>query len=251
MNGIHTQAPERMCGPASTTGTHAMLLFGTGTDCYLSNLPKFAAPHHFQVLLAVELDDRARDALAADRATGYDGLHTFVPGEFAMTELDPRRGQVRETLPGTLFRGHVRRGGTPVAADVVAGIRRVIYFDDLDPGTRRGHELLTHLCFGEPGRLYLAHRICRKPSFDQIVAVELVPGTVTDLLGEDEAPRAVEAIGFGQAQAIILGQREFTGRRLRAGEIAVAAFPAAAAEPGFLAELAVRRQVYLEVADLG
>ncbi|MEV6279879.1 hypothetical protein [Nocardia sp. NPDC051832] len=252
MNGIHTQAPERTCGPASTIGTHAMLVFGTGIDCYFSNLPKFSAPHNFQVILAVELDERGKRALGADRRTGYDGLHTFVPGEFAMTELDPRRDSPRKELRGTLFRGHVHRGGEPVLGDVVARVTRVVYFEELGHGARRAHERLTHLCFGRAGRLYLAHRICRRPSFDQIVAVELVPGTVTDMLGDDpDRVDDVSELGFEQAQSIILGQREFTGQRLRAGEIAVAAFRATDAEPGFLAELAVRRQLYLEVADLG
>ncbi|MEU8896170.1 hypothetical protein [Nocardia sp. NPDC048505] len=251
MNGIHTQQiPERTCGPASRTGTHAMLVFGTGVDCYLSNLATFAAPHNYQVVLAVELDERGRRALGADRRTRAEALHTFVPEEFAMTELDPRRERSRQTLRGTLFRGHVHRGGTELATGVVAEIRRVVYFDELGAGTRRGQERLTHLCFGVADRLYLAHRIGRRPSFDQIVAVGLLPGTVTDLLGDPVGTDAHE-LGFEQAQAIILGQRQFTGQRLRAGEIAVAAFRGAGEEPGFLAELAVRRQVYLEVADLG
>ncbi|WP_194818688.1 hypothetical protein [Nocardia sp. XZ_19_385] len=253
MNGIHTQAPERTCGPSSTIGTHAMLVFGTGVDCYFSNLPKFSAPHNFQVILSIELDERGKRALGADRRTGYDGLHTFVPDAFAMSELDPRRERPRETLRGTLFRGHVHRGGEAVVGDVAAEIRQVVYFEELGQGARRAHERLTHLCFGRPGRLYLAHRICRRPSFDQVVAIRLIPGTVTDMLGEHDPDRTtdVDQLGFGAAQSIILGQREFTGQRLRAGEIAVAAFRSTEDGLGFLAELAVQRQIYLEVADLG
>ncbi|GAB2658022.1 hypothetical protein [Nocardia goodfellowii] len=251
MNGIHTQAPERTCGPASTIGTHAMLVFGTGADCYLSNLPKFTAPHNFQVMLAVELDERGTRALEADQRTGFAGPHTFVPDEFALTELDPRRAQPRKELRGSLFRGHVHRGGQVLVGEVVADIRQVVHFDEFAPIARRGHERLTHLCFGRPDRLYVAHRICRRPSFDQIVAARLVPGSVTDLLGDPATTDDAHELGFETAQPIILGQRQFTGQRLRAGEIAVAAFGSSAEQPGFLAELAVERQIYLEVADLG
>ncbi|MFC9894749.1 hypothetical protein ACFVMC_13755 [Nocardia sp. NPDC127579] len=244
MNGIHTPTPERAGGPAETTSSHAMLVFGTGVDCYLSNLARFSPPHNAQAVLAVELDDRGRRALGADRRRGYDGLHTFVPEEFAPAELADGS---RKSLRGTLFRGHVRRASSAPVAEVAADIRQVVYFHELAP--RRAPTALTHLVFGAPGRLYVAHRIGARPSFDQIVAARLVPGTVTDLLGVPDPARAQAAdSGFERAQEIILGRRDFAGQRLRAGERAVAAF--GSDDDGYLAELEVLRQIYLEVADL-
>ncbi|MFF0531819.1 hypothetical protein ACFYT3_25970 [Nocardia amikacinitolerans] len=251
MFGIHTHAIERSSATEGATGTHAMLVFGTGVDCYLSHLPTFETRHNFQVLLAVELDEHGRRALGADRRIGYEGFHTFEPEFFPLTELDPHGDRPRAELRGTLYRGHLERGGPIVARDVVATVRNVVYFAELQP--YGDDELLTHLCFGRPGRLYLAHRIARRPSFDQIVAVRLIPGTVTDMLGRPLSDDVHER-GFDTAQPIILGQREFHGQRLRTGEIAVAAFratPSAGGAQGFLAELAVERQIYLEVADLG
>ncbi|TQM33157.1 hypothetical protein [Nocardia bhagyanarayanae] len=251
MFGIHTHAIERSSATVEATGTHAMLVFGTGVDCYLSYLPTFEARHNFQVLLAVELDEHGRRALGADRRIGYEGFHTFEPEFFPLTELNPHGDRPRTELRGTLYRGHLERGGPIVARDVVATVHNVVYFAELQP--YGGDELLTHLCFGRPGRLYLAHRIARRPSFDQIVAVRLIPGTVTDMLGRRLSDDVHER-GFDTAQPIILGQREFHGQRLRTGEIAVAAFratPSAGGAQGFLAELAVERQIYLEVADLG
>ncbi|MEV0032197.1 hypothetical protein [Nocardia sp. NPDC050793] len=251
MFGIHTHAYERSSAVPGTTGTHAMLVFGTGVDCYLSHMPTFEAPHNYQALLAVELDEHGRRALGADLRIGYEGFHTFEPDFFPLAELDPQGERPRIELRGTLFRGHLERGGPIIARDVVATVRRVVYFAELQPYV--GEELLTHLCFGRPGRLYLAHRIARRPSFDQIVAVRLIPGTVTDMLGR-RLPDDVRELGFDTAQPIILGQREFHGQRLRTGEIAVAAFratPSIGGSQGFLSELAVERQIYLEVADLG
>ncbi|MEV0298621.1 hypothetical protein [Nocardia sp. NPDC050710] len=250
MNGIRTDELDRPGDMASSTGTHAMVVFGTGVDCYLSNLPMFAPPHDFQVVLSVELDRRGRRALGADRRHGFGGVHTFDAEPFQIAELDPGRPNSRTTLRGRLFRGHVGRGGVPIAKDIVVTVRSVVYYAKLDPSVDR--ELLTHLCFGRPGQLYLAHRIARRPSFDQIVAVRLIPGTVTDMLGSP-LPDDAHQLGFEQAQPIILGQREFFGQRLRTGEIAVAAFRATASvggTHGFLAELAVERQIHLEVADL-
>ncbi|MEU7218568.1 hypothetical protein [Nocardia iowensis] len=254
MSAIHIRAPRHHHRPgmAAGAGMHGMVVFGTGLDCYLSYRPMFQEPYNFQVLLAVEFDERGSRALGADRRVGYTGIHTFDPEDFPIAELDPASEHRRGSFRGTLIRGRHERGGIAIANDVVATVRRVVYFAELGADRERGRGLLTHLCFGRPDRMYLAHRITLRPSFDQIVGARLIPGTVTDMLGEP-VPDHVPSQRFEQAQPIILGQREFTGTRLRAGELAVAAFPPTASAgdaQGFLAEIVVERQIYLEVADL-
>ncbi|WP_157110217.1 hypothetical protein [Nocardia anaemiae] len=258
MSGMFTKTARytaRYAGPyrsAPTVGTHGMVVFGTGTDCYFSHRPTFFSPFDFQVLLDIELDERGSRALGADRRTRFRGGHAFEPVDLSLADLDPRTDQPRTTFRGNLVRGHLDRRGIVIARDVVATVRNVVSFTQLDPHRLRTAELLTHLCFGRAGKMYVAHRIVRRPSFDQIVSARLIPGTVTDLLG---APLSVDVgeLVFDQAQPIILGQRDFAGQRLRVGEIAVAAFHAtdtAGGEQGFLVDLAVERQLYLEVADL-
>ncbi|WP_433653963.1 hypothetical protein ACQPW1_25200 [Nocardia sp. CA-128927] len=252
MSAIHIRAPghHHQPGLAGGAGLHGMVVFGTGVDCYLSYRPTFQAPYNFQVLLAVEFDERGRRALGADRRIGYTDIHTFDPEDFPAAELDPGRARPRRSFHGTLIRGRRERGGIAIATNVRATVRSVVHFAELGSAREFGRGLLTHLCFGRPDRLYLAHHITRQPSFDQIVATRIIPGTVTDMLGEP-LPDGITAAGFARAQPIILGQREFTGTRLRAGELAVAAFPTTAGgAQGFLAEIVVERQVYLEVADL-
>ena len=61
-----------------TTGVHGMLLFGEEV-LYLSHLPMFASPHHFQVLLEIGSEDALRAVLTADRQTAADEIYTFVP----------------------------------------------------------------------------------------------------------------------------------------------------------------------------
>lgn len=258
MSGMFTRTARytaRYAGPyrsAPTVGTHGMVVFGTGTDCYFSHRPMFFSPFDFQVLLDIGLDERGSRALGADRRTGFRGGHAFEPADLALTDLDPRADHPRTTFRGNLIRGHLERGGIVIARDVVATVRNIVSFTHLDPHPLRSAELLTHLCFGREGKMYVAHRIRRRPSFDQIISARLIPGTVTDLLG---APLSVDVteLVFDQAQPIILGQRDFAGQRLRVGEIAVAAFHAtdtAGGQEGFLVDIAVERQLYLEVADL-
>lgn len=254
MSGMFTRT-ARYAGPyrsSPTVGTHGMVVFGTGTDCYFSHRPMFFSPYDFQVLLDIELDERGSRALGADRRAGFRGGHAFEPADLALADLDPSADHPRTTFRGNLMRGHLDRGGSVIARDVVATVRTVVFFAQLDPHPLRTAELLTHLCFGRAGKMYVAHRIARRPSFDQIVSARLVRGTVTDMLGVP-LPDDVTELVFDQAQPIILGQRDFTGQRLRVGETAVAAFHATDTvdgHQGFLVDLAVERQLYLEVADL-
>ncbi|WP_141717473.1 hypothetical protein [Nocardia altamirensis] len=250
MSAIHIRAPgHHRSAMAASAGTRGMVVFGTGLDCYLSYRPSFDAPHNFQVLLAVDFDERGGRALGADRRVGFTEVHTFEPEEFPIAELDPAGAHPRTSFRGTLIRGRRERGGIPVANDVVATVRRVVYFAELAADRDHRNAMLTHLCFGRSDRMYLAHHISSKPSFEQIVAARLIPGTVTDMLGEP-LPDGAAPTEFQHAQPIILGPREFTGIRLRAGELAVAAFPSTPAAAGFLADIGIERQIYLEVADL-
>ncbi|MFD0360791.1 hypothetical protein ACFQZZ_04935 [Nocardia sp. GCM10030253] len=244
----HDAAPDAM----ATLGTHGMLVFGTGDDVYFSHLPMFMAPHNAQVLLDVELDERGAAALHADRQAGVAGIHTFDPMEFPLAELDPRTGPVRTTIRGTLVRGHFERGGTPIADEVLATIRMVLYFADLDPNEQHGGEPLTYLCFGRPGRLYLAHAINGRPSFDHIVAARLVPGSATNMAGKP-LPDDLSQRGFEHAQPVELGQREFTGARLAVGETVHGSFFATASlggAHGFAVAVEVTEEIYLEVDEL-
>ncbi|MBF6210526.1 hypothetical protein IU433_01830 [Nocardia puris] len=248
MFGLHTHDRARPPAASTTTVAPAMVVFGTGTDCYLSHLPSFEPPSDVQAIVSVDLDERGRGALGADLRVGYLGNHTFVGDGFVPADLDPASERPVTELRGTLFRGDPRRGCPMIATGVLATVRSVVFAARLEPFGLAGRP--THLCFGRPGHWYLAHRIGRRPSFDQIAAVRRVPGGVTDLLGE---PRSDEVFagGFAVAQPVILGQREFHGQRLRTGEVVVAAFRADAdGQRGLLAEFEVERQIHLEVGDL-
>jgi hypothetical protein len=240
-------------GGCDTTGRHGMLLFGADPT-YLSHLPMFDCPHNYQVHLAVRLDDAAAGVLAADRAQHGDTMHTFDPVEFPIDELDTRHGgPLRTAVEGVLVRGHFERGGTPIATGVTAHIQQVVYFDelDLDAKATDGRDM-RYLCYGRAGRFYLAHQIGACPSFDQVLAVRLVPGTVTNMLG-DSLPDDVATLRFDTAQPVRLGREDLAERRLSAGETVSGTFEGTSSiggAHGFGLQLEVERELYLEVGEL-
>ena len=155
-------------GGDDTMGLHGMLLFGTD-PLYLSHLPMFGHPHNFQVILEVAFDDDAEAVLSADREGGDDGMYTFAPAEFPITELDPADAGARTSFEGTIHRGHFERGG-PTLTPAVATVREVVHFAELDVAAAHDTDQeLTYLCFGRPGQFHLAHDVTASPDFDQVL----------------------------------------------------------------------------------
>jgi hypothetical protein len=243
----HTHPP----GACDTTGRHGMLLFGHD-PVYLSHLPMYECPHNFQVLLEAGLPPAAQNTLRADRERHGDGQYTFNPDPFPLAELAPPDGvPARTALKGAIVRGHFERGGTPIATGVRVEVRRVVGFAALD-GKPGPDNALPYLCFGRGERAFLAHRLHARPNFDQVLAVRFVPGTVQTLVGhplDDD----VAALRFEVAQPISFGRDDGVEHRLRAGEVAAAAFSltrSPSASRGFTVGVEVERELYLEIDEL-
>ncbi|MFC7534609.1 hypothetical protein [Actinoplanes sp. GCM10030250] len=239
--------------PGDTTGRHGMLLFGED-PLYLSHLPMYTVPHNFQVVLEVALDDATRGILRADRALHGDGMYTFDPAPFPIDEIEPHDdAPARTVLDGTLVRGHFERGGVPIATAARAGIRRVVLHRRLDteaePGPGRP---LRYLAFGRSGRMYLTHELRERPSFDQVLTVRFIPGTVRSQVGhplDDD----VTDIRFDQPQPATFGRDDVAGRQLVAGEVATASFNLTRSPSfsrGFTVGVEVERELHLETKEL-
>lgn len=258
MHDHHLDAPSGGHHHSDTTGIHGMLLFGDEEALYLSHLPMFASPHNFQVILEVGFDDAVQNTLLSDfQAAGAD-IHTFVPHPFPITELQGQGGEApaRTSIRGTIFRGHFERGGKPIATDVVATVRQVVYFVELDVTEKHGEDWeLSYLCFGRPGRLYLAHAIKARPDFDHVVSVRMVPETVTNPRGELTGAD-VSKVGYDLAQTVTLRERRDTQEdRLSAGEVATAGFlstfgPEPVVSHGYFVQIEIVSDLYLETGDL-
>lgn len=240
-------------GGNGTMGVHGMLLFGQDT-LYLSHLPMFQRPHNFQVILEVGFDDAADEVLRADRHSNGDGLYTFEPAKFHITELDPGgAGPERSSVEGVIHQGHFERGGQALAR-AVAEVRNVVYFQELDPTAEHASDQeLTYLCFGRDGQLHLAHRITASPDFDQVLVARLVPGTATDQAGR---PIGEDVSGpFNEAVPVAFRDHADTPQsRLVPKETAEADFFQTVGPKGFhgfRVQMEIDRELYVELGELG
>ncbi|MFI0809522.1 hypothetical protein [Streptomyces echinatus] len=250
--------------PTGTTGVHGMLVFGREV-VYFSHLPMFGAPHNYQILLEVGLNDDVRKALHSHRHVFPDEPYdTFEPVPFPMAEVDPAGdGPRRTTMTGNVFCGHFERrarGTRPLASNIEVRIERVARFTELDVNARATDDgTLRYLCFGHGDQLFLAHSIRGWPSFDQILEVRAVPGTATNGLGSPLPDDASTLEKFFREHFVTAAPLDMGGRsddpdhRLAFREVADGSFFATAPPSGFHGfhvDLEAEREVYLEVGEL-
>lgn len=110
---------------------------------------------------------------------------------------------------------------------------------------------LGYLCFGHGDRVYLVHQVQAWPSFDQVLTVRLIPGTMCTLVGHPLGDD-VAAIRFGQAQRAETGRDDTAHRRLAVGEVATITFPqtrSSSFSRGFTVQVEVERELYLEINE--
>jgi hypothetical protein len=87
------------------------------------------------------------------------------------TDPPPRR-----SFRGTLFRGHLERGGVPLdrLTNVEVTIKRVVYAKEIGSGAGLAKsDTLDYILFGTASELFLAHRIAQPPDFDQLVGARV------------------------------------------------------------------------------
>jgi hypothetical protein len=253
-----TQHPDRRVRHEShdhgdMTSIHGMLLFGEET-LYFSHLPMFDEPHHFQVIVAVEFDDATREVLTTDRKADTEQIHTFKPESFDITELDPSGPDpVRTSLRGTIYHGHFERGGTPIAEDVVARILHVVHFRTLDREAAHDDDAgLIYLAFGSDGELHLAHYISARPDFDHILRARLLPGTITTDTGDPLPDDTVDKFDLSEPVRFD-GRHDTPADRLTASKTVKGLFtgkPTRADLTGYIAQLEIVRDIYLEIDEL-
>jgi hypothetical protein len=151
---------------ADAKATHGMLLFGQKST-YASHLPMFHAPHDYQLLLRLTLEDLPDSATlqvyreAQKSATTY---FTLVPEPFDLAEVV--KGTKQKFL-AKIYQGHFERGGTSLGA-VRVSVAEVIYAMKL--GSASAERESRYVVFGHDGEYFGAHLIQGQPSFDAIVS---------------------------------------------------------------------------------
>lgn len=150
---------------ADSPNTHGMLVVGTDA-VYLSHLPMFHPPHHYQLIFEANLPADALRGYREDAAAHPDTYYTLAPTQ-------------RWVLPDTikpdahfkadLYRGHFERGGTPIARDIDVSVRRIVHFRRFEAG--RTPQPSRWIGFGRGSQRFAAHRIEAAPDMDQIVQI--------------------------------------------------------------------------------
>jgi hypothetical protein len=173
-------------GPREGAAVHNWMLVGSQT-AFLSHLPMFdhlnpagtdyLTPHRFQVILQASFAAGGHDAGSlyfADRAKNPDvKMFTVTPAKpFVLPQITTP--PLLTSFQGTVFRGHLERGGKPVRGleKAAVTIRSVVHFHKFDPKAA-SPKALEYLLFGNGTELFLAHSIVKPPDFDHIVSVKV------------------------------------------------------------------------------
>jgi hypothetical protein len=212
---------------------HNMLVVGQ-TQIFLSHLPMFMVPHNLQLILEATFRSGDRDAgdiYFQDRKTHpKTKVYTLEPEVFEVETLfAPPSGQAaRRDFEGTVFQGHLERGGHPI--DALAGIQvnitNVVYSQVFGPGLDKSAHL-EYILFGKGPEFFLAHVIAAPPDFDQVLSVTIENPPTPDELARgvrvslpDRSNTAAQRIREGekfQAQGHAAGAHQFLSLDIQAG----------------------------------
>ena len=187
--------PGRAGQAEDPAGRHNMMVVGEKT-VYASHLPMFdslntentdyTSLHRYQVLLEVTFSKGGRDvtALYAQDRRSHPAvkMYTLQPKAFVLPRLfTPCDRPALNTFVATVFRGHLERGGRPIAGldNVMVRVQRIVQAEKFDPAVEKP-TTLTYLLFGKAQELFLAHLIVHPPDFDQILSVKITGHEFTD-----------------------------------------------------------------------
>jgi hypothetical protein len=170
------------------------MLVGEQT-AFLSHLPMFdhlnkskseyVTPHRYQVIFQTSFKKGTTDVTETYFAERKDHpatkMFTVSPAQnFVLPDLAANHSIT--SFDGTVFRGHLERGGKPISKldSVTVTVERVVHFHKFDP-TAKPPDTLEYFIFGRGKELFLAHSIVKPPDFDQIVSVEATGADFDDI----------------------------------------------------------------------
>lgn len=178
---------------ADAPATHNWMLVGSQT-AFLSHLPMFdhlnesgseyVTPHRYQVILQASFKRGTTDVTEiyfVDREKHQaTKMFTVSPTrDFVLPDL--AANQSITSFDGTVFRGHLERGGKPISKldNVAVTVDRVVHFHKFDP-TAKAPDTLEYFIFGRGKELFLAHSIVKPPDFDQILSIDVTGAHLSD-----------------------------------------------------------------------
>jgi len=191
-------------GGKDCPNTHNMMVVGDNA-VFLSHLPMFVelnqtgdtylTPHRFQVILEATLAKKGENVqaiYAEDRRAHHSvKMYTLNPQCLVLSDLSGSATPSVSSFKGTVFRGHLERGGAAVEQleDVDVVVNNVVHFRMFDPSAEKPNDL-KYILFGGGRELFLAHWISKPPDFDQIMSVSLDSRPFSD----DQLKRGIEVV---------------------------------------------------------
>src|SRR4051812_9870439 len=211
---------------------HNMMVVGE-KSVFLSHLPMFMSPHNFQVILEATFTSGGRnvqEVYTKDRQSNRQTkMYTLEPQEsFKLPTLFTPHPPSRSSFKGTIFRGHLERGGEEIAGltNIDVFVKRVVYAQQFGRGFDKADKL-TYILFGSGQELFLAHVIAKQPDFDQILSVkidnppsdeELSRGVRVTMLGrENSASKRIKEKEELVGQGHVTGAHQFLQLQIQAG----------------------------------
>ena len=159
---------------------HSFILAGRDT-VYGYHLAMFGmAEHRYQVVLAYDLPTEIVEIYLKDQAEHPESFHSvrntqdmvLQPiGDGTVTQYPARLDRVTQTGNGA------DRIWEPISGGFTAKITRVLNFRPLRDEEFPEH--LTYLIYGQDGEAHIAHRLVKRPHFEQIFTLRRVPDGVT------------------------------------------------------------------------
>lgn len=151
---------------ADTPAIHGMLLFGNKTT-YASHLPMFHAPHDYQAILKLSLQDLpGSKTISLYKQVKDQGktLFTLVP---EVMDLSKVLDGTKIHFHAEIYDGHFEKGGESLG-EVNVGVEKVVYGKKLIDIPQQPGGTESYLLFGGVGEYFAAHLIESKPSFDSV-----------------------------------------------------------------------------------
>ncbi|WP_318849125.1 hypothetical protein [Chryseobacterium sp. JV558] len=162
-------------------GIHGMVLLGDDTQ-YASHLPLFYAPHDYQVILKIQLDQTSTLNYKKDQLTHPEvKLYTIEPEKFVL----PGIMNDIKTFKANIYRGHFERGGELIIKDAQVEITKVLYFHQLNKDKSEGQPC-HYILFGDQKQQFLAHQILNRPDFDELSKIDIKNKAIATLLQNGE-----------------------------------------------------------------
>ena len=226
-------------------GVHNMMVVGERT-IFLSHLPMFEGEHRFQVILEATFAKGGKSVseIYADDRRGHRDvtMYTLAPRDmFVLSRLFGTDPPPRRSFRGTVFRGHLERGGKQLdgLTDIEVTVKRVVYREEI--GDKSGitkSDKLDYILFGSASKLFLAHRITQPPDFDQLIGVTVTGHTFT-------------STELGRGVSVKILERENTpDRRLRGGDRVAAQGHVTGAHMFLPLVVEVAAELYFEEGEL-